>query len=200
MLTPPEDLCLTYANTRFWRGRGTPTETLKNWSDLLDWLGGDGGVQAATIETIRAWASPREADAERLYAEAIEMRELLYELFRAAAEGVTVPVTKLGALNHSLERAPPRRRLVPADGGFAWDVHDGAPTVPSLLAPVLWSAGDLLTRLDQRRVRRCADDECLWLFIDHSKGRTRRWCDMKACGNRAKSRRHYLRSRSAAAD
>ena len=42
-----------------------------------------------------------------------------------------------------------------------------------------------------RRIRRCANDQCLWLFIDTSKGGTRRWCDMSACGNRAKARRHY---------
>src|SRR5207302_9784404 len=47
-----------------------------------------------------------------------------------------------------------------------------------LLAPVLWSASDLLTRADRRRVRRCANDACLWLFIDESKAGTRRWCDM----------------------
>ena len=68
-------------------------------------------------------------------------------------------------------------------------------TAPGLLAPVLWSAADLATRADRRRVRRCANDACLWLFIDESKAGTRRWCDMSSCGNRAKSRRHYLRTK-----
>jgi predicted RNA-binding Zn ribbon-like protein len=45
-------------------------------------------------------------------------------------------------------------------------------------------------------VRRCASDACLWLFIDESKAGTRRWCDMSSCGNRAKSRRHYLKSKA----
>ena len=58
------------------------------------------------------------------------------------------------------------------------------------------SAADLLANAEHRRVRRCANDECLWLFLDHSKGGTRRWCDMNACGNRAKSKRHYLRSKA----
>jgi predicted RNA-binding Zn ribbon-like protein len=44
-------------------------------------------------------------------------------------------------------------------------------------------------------VRRCANDKCLWLFIDRSKAGTRRWCDMAACGNRAKAQRHYRNSR-----
>jgi predicted RNA-binding Zn ribbon-like protein len=66
-----------------------------------------------------------------------------------------------------------------------------------LLAPVLWSAGDLLAgpRLD--RVRRCANPECGWLFFDDSRAGKRRWCSMQACGNRAKARRHYHRSREA---
>jgi hypothetical protein len=34
-----------------------------------------------------------------------------------------------------------------------------------------------------------------WLFVDASKNGTRRWCDMTAFGNRAKARRHYLKSR-----
>ena len=64
-----------------------------------------------------------------------------------------------------------------------------------LLAPILWSAADLLARADRLRVRRCANDKCLWLFIDRSKAGTRRWCDMAACGNRAKAQRHYLNNR-----
>jgi predicted RNA-binding Zn ribbon-like protein len=47
----------------------------------------------------------------------------------------------------------------------------------------------------RRRVRLCANAQCLWLFLDQSKGGTRRWCDMAACGNRAKARRHYQRMR-----
>jgi predicted RNA-binding Zn ribbon-like protein len=32
-------------------------------------------------------------------------------------------------------------------------------------------------------------------FFDVSKNGTRRWCSMSGCGNRAKARRHYARSR-----
>ena len=63
------------------------------------------------------------------------------------------------------------------------------------LAPVLWSAGDLLTggRLD--RVRRCANPDCGWLFVDDSRAGKRRWCSMSSCGNRAKARRHYHKTK-----
>jgi len=35
----------------------------------------------------------------------------------------------------------------------------------------------------------CADDSCAWLFLDATRSGTRRWCDMKGCGNRNKVRR-----------
>ena len=46
---------------------------------------------------------------------------------------------------------------------------------------------DLLAgpRLD--RVRRCANPECGWLFLDDSRAGKRRWCSMQSCGNRAKA-------------
>jgi predicted RNA-binding Zn ribbon-like protein len=43
------------------------------------------------------------------------------------------------------------------------------------------------------RVRACESDTCQWLFLDTSRNRSRRWCDMKVCGNRSKVRRFYHR-------
>jgi predicted RNA-binding Zn ribbon-like protein len=39
------------------------------------------------------------------------------------------------------------------------------------------------------RVKVCP--ACRWLFLDRSKNQSRRWCDMKVCGNRAKAHQHY---------
>jgi predicted RNA-binding Zn ribbon-like protein len=47
--------------------------------------------------------------------------------------------------------------------------------------------------LDRSRVRRCAGATCVLLFHDTSKTGRRRWCDMAACGNRAKSAAHHAR-------
>nr|WP_255307967.1 CGNR zinc finger domain-containing protein [Streptomyces marincola] len=35
-----------------------------------------------------------------------------------------------------------------------------------------------------------ACDRCGWFFIDSSRGRRRRWCSMKTCGNQAKAARY----------
>ncbi|MGB6792588.1 MAG: CGNR zinc finger domain-containing protein [Pseudolabrys sp.] len=49
--------------------------------------------------------------------------------------------------------------------------------------------------LPMDRLRICQGPNCSWLFIDRSKAGRRRWCDMAVCGNAAKSRRFYARSR-----
>lgn len=50
----------------------------------------------------------------------------------------------------------------------------------------------VLTGQDQR-LKRCAEHTCGWVFWDTSKNRSRRWCSMKVCGNRAKARRYAAR-------
>ena len=195
---PGEELCLHFVNTLAWRGSAEPSETLIGLGDLLRWLHDSAGLSDHTLDAVRQQARENPGFSERLFGEAIALREAIYRTFAAAAAANPAAEGDLAALNHALQAAPPRTRLVRQDDGYAWAVAPVAASVSALLTPVLWSAADLLTRLDRLRVRRCANDECLWLFIDHSKGGTRRWCDMTSCGNRAKARRHYLRTKQPA--
>ncbi|MBD3886162.1 CGNR zinc finger domain-containing protein [Phormidium tenue FACHB-886] len=59
---------------------------------------------------------------------------------------------------------------------------------------VIRSAEALLTDSHLNRVREWAETDCGWVFLDMSRNRSRRWCDLEDCGNRAKARRHYGRS------
>jgi predicted RNA-binding Zn ribbon-like protein len=54
---------------------------------------------------------------------------------------------------------------------------------------------DLLTKGRLERLKRCPGPGCGWLFLDHSKNGSRRWCAMATCGNRTKGRRHRARQR-----
>lgn len=51
----------------------------------------------------------------------------------------------------------------------------------------------LIAMPDPERMKICRN--CGWLFIDRSKNRSRAWCDMAVCGNRAKASRHYRRKK-----
>jgi len=55
------------------------------------------------------------------------------------------------------------------------------------------SALGLIASPERARLKVCPN--CHWLFIDRSKNRSRTWCDMAVCGNRAKARLHYRKKK-----
>jgi predicted RNA-binding Zn ribbon-like protein len=197
IVAPREDLCLDFANTLSWRGSSVAVEALHDCGDLLRWCAGSLGYAGAPLRSLEEWAQAKPLEALHLFELAIAMREALYRIFRAVATGTAVAAPDLAALNYALAEAPRRGELVPAEQGYVWRSAPLRPSVPSLLAPVLWSAADLMTRIAPQRVRQCANPKCLWLFVDASKGGTRRWCEMNSCGNRAKAQRHYQKNKKA---
>jgi len=54
-------------------------------------------------------------------------------------------------------------------------------TARTLAALLRCSAG-----LGWSRIKACPGPDCGWVFHDRSRNGSRRWCDMAACGNRAK--------------
>jgi len=45
------------------------------------------------------------------------------------------------------------------------------------------------------RLKTCRNPGCRWAFYDTTRNRSAVWCDMAACGSRAKARRYYERNR-----
>jgi predicted RNA-binding Zn ribbon-like protein len=193
VLVPRRDLCLDLANTLAWRG-SAPSESLHDLPDLLRWCSSSGGQLAGAIEMGESWTERHPAQAAAIFRGAIAIREATYRIFHAAANGNAPAEDDLSSLNRALKETPTRSAIQRIGAGFGWRVEARRPaTASTLLAPALWSAGDLLTGPQLARVRECANDKCLWLFLDESKNGTRRWCSMSACGNRAKAHRHYAR-------
>ena len=188
-----DELCLEFANTRFWRGSDQATETLNVFSDVLAWCEHVKSIDGRTAREIDAWVRAHRGEAERLLDRSIATREMIYALFSAVASGRGGSNRHVDALNGLLASAPCRVNLTVTKDGNMWRLPSATPEAASLLAPVLWSAGDLLVSDRLRQVRLCANEKCRWLFLDDSKGGTRRWCSMSSCGNRAKARRHYMR-------
>jgi predicted RNA-binding Zn ribbon-like protein len=181
---PDADLCLVFADTCYWRGTATPTDELREPEDLLRWAEKAARLPAALVKRFDRSAA--------LLTDAIRLRETIHRCFAATAAGHEPDETDLAALNAALASAPARRQVRP--GG--WEVEAPEPSVGLLLAPVLWSAADLLVGRQLPRVRQCANPACGWLFLDDSKSGNRRWCSMSACGNRAKAHRHYQRQKA----
>ncbi len=74
---------------------------------------------------------------------------------------------------------------------------DGRPrTVPlDATGAILLAAVRLADDGDWARVKLCAAETCRWAFVDGSRNRSRSWCSMDTCGNRAKARSFRSRAR-----
>jgi predicted RNA-binding Zn ribbon-like protein len=182
-------LCLDFANTVGWRGSDQPDEHLVSYGDFAAWAEQAGAVAPREAKALRRRAAAHPAEARQALARAIELREALYRVFAAIAAGRAPRAPDLAIVNAAVPAAFERSRLVSSKEGFtlAATVEDDDLAAP--LTPVVRSAVDLITSSDVDRVRTCAAATCAWLFLDTTKNRTRRWCDMKTCGNREKVRR-----------
>jgi predicted RNA-binding Zn ribbon-like protein len=194
---PAEMLCLDFVNTLYWRGSQPQTETLTDIAALAAWVGKDGGLPAERAQELAAWAKDHPANAAKLFTRAITLREAIHNLFVARASDKPVSDADVSMLNEALAEAPSRDALSKTRTQFGWKVPRGDITAPAILAPVLWSAADLLLKGDPARIRQCANEKCRWVFLDISKAGARRWCTMNSCGNRAKAHRHYHKAKAA---
>lgn len=170
-----EPLCLRFVDTVGNRLGSSPDDYWKAPSDVARWLAARGLLGSEVRLT--------EADRER----AVGLRDAIFELLTAHP-----PVdAQLDWFNGELTEALGKLELSP-DGKLV--LVESRPFERALMLVAL-SAANLATGELAGRVRRCADPECGWLFLDRSKNRSRRWCDMADCGNRAKARRFQERRR-----
>lgn len=192
-----ERLCLAFTNTASARVDGTFKEQrLYSYEDLLAWGVGEEALPASSAAQLAdlAHSSPQQARDE-LHA-AIELREALYRIFTAHADGREPPAGDMSLLNSVLAQTLPHLQLAAGPDGFSWVWNEDEADLGRMLWPVARSAADLLTSDDLARVRECAGERCNWLFIDRSKNHSRRWCDMQDCGNVAKVRRYRSRKQA----
>jgi len=190
-------LCLDFTNTvqdRF----TSPRELLNSYNDLVLW-----SQEAQILTEGEAWQLREEAKRRRKEAgvvlqRAIDLREALYRIFLAVARGSSPEKFELGTLNTEFSEAMSRACILPVKDSFTLDWTDKEKALDRMLWTIARSAADLLTSEGLDDVRVCAADDCRWLFLDTSKNHSRRWCDMKSCGNRAKARKHYTQKKQTA--
>ncbi|MFN7958321.1 MAG: ABATE domain-containing protein [Holophagaceae bacterium] len=188
------DLCLDFANT--WGDRGRPeTDGLRTYPQLLAFALQAGLLEASEAEGLGARAQAQPLEAQAALRAALDLREALYGIFSARAQGGEIPPRDLACLNRALGEALPNLGLEAQGQALVWRWRREVPDLGSPLWPLARAAADLLTATAAAPVRECGGAQCTWLFLDQSRGRSRRWCSMASCGNRAKARRHYHRGR-----
>jgi predicted RNA-binding Zn ribbon-like protein len=188
------EACLDFANS-MGGTREAPKERLHDYGDLVRWAAHAGAIEGTEVQPLLAAADARPAEAEAVFARALRLREAIFRIFVAVIADASPSAADLERLNDELALALHHLRIVPDEHGFDYRFEAADGDLDRPLWHIARSASELLATGDLGRVKRCTSDECDWLFVDLSKNRSRRWCDMRDCGNRAKARRYYRRQR-----
>jgi predicted RNA-binding Zn ribbon-like protein len=186
------DPCLDFANTLNGHDGLPAHEYLHDCRDLILWSRHAGVLTAGQAQSLLREASTRPAAAARIYRRALALREVIYGICSALAAGGRPGDRDLDRLNTAWQDGQRHACVAPSSAGLALGWDDD-PALERMLRILCDAAVHLLTSGKVGRIRKCAGDDCDWLFLDSSRNHLRRWCAMDMCGNRIKMRRRHYR-------
>ncbi len=183
---------LELVNTLDFRFSAQTVDLIPTYKDLLR-LGTQ--LQMLTAEQARKLGrTVGEEEARRVVASTVELREALAKVLYGRIDGTRPPAVQLRVLERKFHAAALHRRLMTGELHLEWSWAGEERQAEIPLWMLAQAASDLLVSSDAELIKDCGDPTCRWLFLDVSKNHTRRWCDMKTCGNRMKARRHHARA------
>ena len=188
------DLSVPSGPARSAPGRLELVRQFVNTADLADGTDEFDGLDAlAAWLRERSLIGPRERLAPEDLQRALVVREALRDLLEYRSGGaLDEPV-------HLLNAVPAGALL-----RVAFD-RQGTPQLEPVAGGLDRALGELFAIIHTAavdgswdRLKVCADDGCRWAYYDQSRNRSRSWCNMASCGNRAKARSYRQRQRPAA--
>jgi len=189
-------ICLDFANTAEWHASDHPKESINSYNDLVTWATEIKLLTEKEGKDLLTEASRNPNKATSVFKHAISLREAIYHIFSAISADHQLKPQDLKVLNDSLSKSLGHLQLSKVNSHFMWNWLADKNSLDKMLWPVSRSASRLLTSENLNRTGECADEHgCGWLFFDTSRNRSRRWCDMKDCGNRDKVRRYYKKAK-----
>jgi predicted RNA-binding Zn ribbon-like protein len=169
-----------------------PEELLASYDDLLRFASQSELLTEGQTKKLRRLQASQ-GERAKVLQQVKELREAMAAVAYAQLDGRDLPAPALVTLEKSFKQADSHRHLAADHLQVAWNWRglDGQVVAPLWL--LAQTTADFLLSDGPSQLRGCASDNCRWLFIDTSKNHTRRWCDMKVCGNRMKARRYNAR-------
>ncbi len=169
---PALELIRDFVNTR---DVEEGTDTVEDPAALAAWVG-----ERASIPT------PVPGHAE--HARTLELREALRAML-LANNGLEVDPGALAPLEAAAERS----RVAIGFDGDRVRVGPEPEGLAAFEARLLLAVADAQARGSWERIKACPAGDCQWAFYDESRNRSRTWCSMEVCGNRAKTRSYRHR-------
>lgn len=185
-----EHLALDFVNTAMVEDAHA-SDAIPEYRPAVAWFEAAGVLAPRDARALLAFDGTREA--RRAHDELHAFRDALRAMLEAQRETGTVPERSLREINARLDACACAREVVREDGEFVLRVRYRFERPADLLMPLANAAAELLTTIDRSRIKRCSGSCCDMFFLDTSRNRTRTWCEMAACGNRAKAAAYYQR-------
>lgn len=185
-------LSLDFVNTKI-AENGVPKDLLEGPADVAAWA-----VAVKLLDLPRARKLAKlwqEAESREEFEEVLRFRKMLRALVETIAQNGSVTSPTLREINTQLRKLIGYTEVLPSDEGFTkrfvLEIHEPS----QLLGPVAEAASNLLCYGNPAYVKKCENPACVLYFYDGTKNHSRRWCSMKACGNRTKVAAFYQRQR-----
>ena len=180
-------LALDFTNTESGRGGGEHRDHLHTAGDLVAWA-----IHAKIIGQKDATLARRMIEnqtklARHLIARGRFLRATIYQINSDIVAGKPPARKLLHSLTATHAEMLATATLAPHGDHYEWAWHSKVELAAAILGPVTLSALELLLEADFSRIKQCRGDHCGWLFYDSTKNKSRQWCDMSVCGNRAKA-------------
>lgn len=187
-------LWLDFVNTDDAR-LGVRLDTIDAFDKYVDWLEAAELIDAARASALRRRALDQPSGAAAALVEARRIRAALRALLERgrSTAGQAARDAAVAEINRVLGRAVGTRRIDAVEDRYVRTFVPVGDVFGGLVIPIVESAVDSLVRGEFDRIRTCADRRCPRHFADDTKSHTRRWCDMRTCGNRAKAQRRRRR-------
>lgn len=189
-------LALDFANTVGGTHVRPTHDHLRGYGDILRFAVMAGGLKADVAKRLAARADREPLRAAAIFELGIALREAIWAVFSSLASGEAPRAADLALISDAAAAGSARSRLVYDRDGVGWSLPSDGDDLERPLWEIGRSAADVLTSADRDRVKECASPTCEWVFLDRSRNRSRRWCDMSDCGNRAKARRFQAKKRA----
>ncbi len=187
------ELAFDFTNTSSGRGWPTHQEHLRTAQNVVDWAQHAKLLGPEDSEWLRIAVGADPKLQAQMLARALGLRESIYAIAVEIAAGRAPPKEHVDKLAQTHAACIACAKLTLIEGRYFWSWIPKESAIEAVLGPIALSALATLTQADLSRVKQCQGDKCGWLFFDTTKNKSRRWCEMEVCGNRAKQRRHSAR-------
>ncbi|MCJ8013118.1 CGNR zinc finger domain-containing protein [Paenibacillus sp. KQZ6P-2] len=120
-----------------------------------------------------------------------ELRSFLFDLIRHITSGGNLAANHIETLNRWMGKAPVYRQLTQAaaEQSVNLSYFPANANWTQVMAEISASFASTLGNGELSRIRICDNPDCLWVYYDDTRNRSKRYCDDKMCGNLMKVRR-----------